>query len=126
MFGFGLIEIMLFKSILAAILAAAAVCAIAYFAVKLTINVLKKYKKKKASKLVMANMGSLIKNIPDKDKRTYSFYDLEKLENETVVAEYDEEKDEMIQCNFADHTEKWDDTLDSALKKNDGIILIKD
>lgn len=117
---------LLFKTVLAATLVSMAIVGLAYFAVKITVNVLRKYKQKKASKLVMANMRSLIKNIPDKEKRTFSFDELEKVSDETIVAEYDEEKDELIQANFANKKEKWDDTIDTALNNNDGIILIKD
>ncbi len=119
----------LFKTVLAATLVSMAIAGLAYFAVKITVNVLRKYKQKKASKLVMANMGSLIKSIPNQKERTFSFDELEELEkvsDETIVAEYDEEKDEIIQANFANKKEKWDDNIDTALNSNDGIILIKD
>ncbi|MBQ5989215.1 MAG: hypothetical protein IJL67_06945 [Oscillospiraceae bacterium] len=125
MFGLGIIGTVVFKAVLSAILAAAVIGAITYFTVKITVNVLKKYKQKKASKLVMANVGSMIKYIPDKDKRTYSFDDLEKIGKETVVAEYDEEKDELVQAQFANQYEKWDENIDAALKQNDGIIMIE-
>ncbi len=127
MIGLGfLLGGLLFKTVLAATLVSMAIVGLAYFAVKITVNVLRKYKQKKASKLVMANMGSLIKNIPNKEDRTFSFDDLDKVSDETIVAEYDEEKDEIIQANFANKKEKWDDTIDTALNSNDGIILIKD
>jgi hypothetical protein len=77
----------------------------------------------------MAKMGSLIKSIPDKEKRTLTFDDLEaleKMESETIVAEYDENTDELVHADFANHEKKWDSGIDSALRQNGDIILIKD
>lgn len=115
----------LLKTVIAGALIAIAVAGLAYLAVKVTVSFLRKYKQKKQSQLVMANMGSLIKAIPDKEKRTYSFDDLENIKDETIVAEYDEESDKIIQANFAGE-QGWDENINTALKRNDGVILIKE
>ena len=97
---------------------------IAYLAVKLTVKFLKTYRKKKQSKIVLANMGSLIQNIPDKEKRTFSLDDLEELEDETVVVEYDEDADEVVQADFVG-SKGIDDKLEDALEINDGVLIIQ-
>lgn len=129
MLGFSLFSGIVFKGVLAAILAAAAIGAIVYLAVKITANFFRKYKQKKSSEIVMGKIPSLIKNIPDKEKRTFTpdqLEALEKMEDETIVAEYDENTDELVQANWANHDLKWDSGIDRALRQNDGIILVKD
>lgn len=126
MIGLGLLfGAFLLKPVIAGTLIAIAIAGLAYLAVKVTVSFLRKYKQKKQSKLVMANMGSLIKNIPDKEKRTYSFDDLENIKDETIVAEYDEESDELVHANFAGE-QGWDENINTALERNDGVILIEE
>ena len=97
---------------------------IVYLAAKLTIKFLKTYRKKKQSKIFIADMRSLIKNIPDKEKRTYSFDDLEKMEDETVIAEYDEDADEIVKADFVGE-KGMEDKLEDALEINDGVLIIQ-
>lgn len=106
-------------------LIALAIAGLAYILVKVTISFIKKFKKKKSSQIVMANMKDMIKNIPYKEKRTYSFEELEKIEDEVVMAEYDEYSDKLVQAEFVGD-EGMDNKLENALKCNGGIIVIED
>lgn len=101
-----------------------AIAGLIALAVKLTIKFLKSYRKKKQSKMLLANMGSLIQNIPNKDKRTFSLDELENLEEETIIAEYDESTDEVVQANFIG-SKGMDDKLENALEINDGVLIIQ-
>ncbi len=64
------------------------------------------------------------KNIPDKDKKTFSLDGLENSEKETVVAEYDENTDEVVQANLI-VSKGMEDRLNNALETNDGILIIQ-
>ncbi|MGN0606601.1 MAG: hypothetical protein ACI4JM_08775 [Oscillospiraceae bacterium] len=110
--------------IIASVLIGLAIAGLAYLAYRVTVSLLKKYKKKKQSKIVMANMGDLIKNIPDKEKRTMSFDDLENIEDETIIAEYDEDADEVVQADFVNQEKGMDRNIEIALSRNDGMFII--
>lgn len=102
--------------ILGAIVGVAAVGAIVYLSVKLTVSFLKKYKKKKTSKIMAAYVGDLVKNAP-----TMSLADLD--DDDVVLAEYDEEKDELVQdiSISKDNDEK----VENILKNNGGIVVFE-
>ena len=98
---------------------------LAYLAYRLTVKVLRSYQRKKQTKLVMANMGALIKEVPNREKRTLSFDDLEEVEDETIVAEYDEDSGEVIQANFVGD-KGMDNNIENALNRNHGVMFIED
>ena len=50
-----------------------------------------------------------------------SFDDLN--EDDTVIAEYDEENDEIVQTNIANDV---DSKVDSLLSRNNGVVIIED
>ncbi|MDD3417060.1 MAG: hypothetical protein PHY47_24205 [Lachnospiraceae bacterium] len=64
--------------------------AVVYLAIKLTVSVLKSYRKKKTSKIMAAQVKDLIKQAP-----TMSLDDLE--DDDIVLAEYDPEEDDLVQ-----------------------------
>ncbi|MFR5762817.1 MAG: hypothetical protein ACLUFB_00195 [Ruminococcus sp.] len=102
-----------------------AVAGLAYLAYRLTVKVLRSYRRKKQTKLVMANMGALIKKVPNREKRTLSFDDLEEMEDETIVAEYDEDSGEVIHANFVGD-KGMDNNIENALNRNHGVMFIED
>lgn len=109
-------------TILALIGGALAVGAVVYLAVKLTISVIKNFRKRKNSKIVATDMKEIMKALAkDSSVGHVSFDDLD--DDDTVVAEYDEENDEIVQTQVA--TEK-DDKVDSLLKRNNGVVIIED
>lgn len=119
MFLFGL------GAALASALLVVAVAGLAYLAYRLTVKVLRSYRKKKQTKLLMANMGALIKEVPNREKRTISFDDLEEVEDETIVAEYDEDSGDVIQANFVGD-KGMDNNIENALNRNHGVMFIED
>ena len=119
MFLFGL------GAALASALLVVAVAGLAYLAYRLTVKVLRSYRRKKQTKLVMANLGALIKKVPNREKRTLSFDDLEEMEDETIVAEYDEDSGEVIHANFVGD-KGMDNNIENALNRNHGVMFIED
>ena len=119
MFLFGL------GAALASALLVVAVAGLAYLAYRLTVKVLRSYRRKKQTKLIMANMGALIKEVPNREKRTISFDDLEEVEDETIVAEYDEDSGEVIQANFVGD-KGMDNNIENALNRTHGVMFIEE
>ena len=95
---------------------ALAIGAVIYLAVKLTISFLKKYKQKKNSKVMAAQVKDLMKNAP-----TMSLDDLD--DDDVVLAEYDEDEDELVQdiSISKDNDEK----VSRILKNNGGIVVFE-
>lgn len=109
-------------TILLGIVGALAIGAVVYFAVKLTISLIKNFRKRKNSKIVTADMSQVMKAVAkDPNVAHVSFDDLD--DNDTVVAEYDEETDEIVQVKVA---KEKDDKVDSLLKRNNGVVIIED
>ena len=119
MFLFGL------GAALASALLVVAVAGLAYLAYRLTVKVLRSYRRKKQTNLVMANMGALINEVPNREKRTLSIDDLEEVEDVTIVAEYDEDSGEVIQANFVGD-KGMDNNIENALNRNHGVMFIED
>lgn len=99
---------------LALIAGALAVGAVVYLTVKLTVSFLKKYKKRKTSRVMAAQMKDLVKNAP-----TMSLDELE--DDDVIIAEYDEDEDELVQdISISKDT---DDRVTNILKNNGGIVV---
>lgn len=103
-------------TILGVIAAALAAGAVVFFGVKLTISLIKKYKKKKNSKVLAATVKDLIKKAP-----SMKIDDLD--DDDIILAEYDEEKDELVQdVKVADQA---DCRVRSILDTNNGIVVFE-
>lgn len=101
-------------AILGLVAAALVAGAVIYLAVKLTVSFLKKYRKKKNSKVMAATVKDLIRNAP-----TMSLDDLD--DDDVILAEYDEEEDELVQdISIADDV---DDRVGRILDMNGGIVV---
>lgn len=87
-----------------------------YLTVKLTISFLKKYKRKKNSKVMAAQVKDLIRNAP-----TMSLDDLD--DDDVVLAEYDEDEDELVQDISISRDN--DEKVSSILKNNGGIVVFE-
>ena len=99
---------------LALIAGALAVGAVVYLTVKLTVSFLKKYKKRKTSRVMAAQVKDLVKNAP-----TMSLDELE--DDDVIIAEYDEDEDELVQdISISKDT---DDIVTNILKNNGGIVV---
>ena len=100
--------------IIAAAVGAIALGAFVYLMVKLTISFLKKYKKKKTSKIMAAQVKDLVKNAP-----TVSLVDLD--EDDVILAEYDEDADELVQDISV--SQDTDERVTDILEDNGGIVV---
>ncbi len=99
------------------ILAALALGALIYLAVKLTVSFLKKYRTKKNSKILAGYVKDIIKNAP-----TMNLDDLPD-EDDVIIAEYDEESDELVQDLSV--SSDIDEKVNSLLRKNGGIVVFE-
>lgn len=95
---------------------ALAIGAVVFLAEKLTISFLKKYKKKKNSKIMVAQVKDLIKNAS-----VVSLDDLD--DDDVVLAEYDEDEDELVQDISISRDN--DEKVLSILKNNGGIVVFE-
>lgn len=103
-------------TILGVIAAALAIGAVVFLGVKLTISLIKKYKKKKNSKVLAATVKDLIKKAP-----SMRIDDLD--DDDIILAEYDEDKDELVQdVKVADQA---DSRVRNILDTNDGIVVFE-
>jgi len=88
--------------------------AIVYLAVKLTVSFLKKYKRKKTSKMMAAQVKDLIRNAP-----SMSLDDLD--DDDVILAEYDEYNDELVQDITISQDN--DERVTNILERNGGIVV---
>lgn len=98
------------------------IAAVVALGVMLTVNVLRTFRIKHNTKMLIANTQSIIDSIPDKDKRTMSMDDLENYCNQTIVSEYDPVTNEVIQTKVCD--KGLDSNIQAALDDHDGYIIV--
>ena len=67
----------------------------------------------------------MIRQMPNKEKRKYSLDDLDQLSDEQVIAEYDEENDEVVQAQFVGN-QGMDSKIENLLSNNGGLVIIED
>lgn len=99
------------------ILVALAIGALIYLAVKLTIRFLKKYRTKKNSKIFAGTVKDIIRKAP-----TMSLDALPD-EDDVIIAEYDEDEDELVQEMSV--SKDVDEKVRSMLNKNGGIVIFE-
>lgn len=89
---------------------------VVYLAFKLTIDVLKAYKKKKDTKIITAYLKDVFKAAPKK-----KLDDLD--DDDVILAEYDEDNDELVQeINIAKDV---GDKVKGILDDNDGMVVFE-
>lgn len=88
--------------------------ALIYLAVKLTVAVLKKYRLKKNSKVLVTMVKDLINKAP-----TIKLDDLD--DDDVILAEYDEDEDELVQEISA--ARDVDGHVRDILNMNGGIVV---
>ena len=101
-------------AIIGLVVSAFALGAVIYLAVKLTVSVLKSYKKKKTSKIMAAQVKDLIKNAP-----SMSLDDLD--DDDVVLAEYDPVEDELVQDITV--AQDVDSRVSGIVDGNGGIVV---
>ena len=111
-------EILLF------IISAIAVGAVIYLGVTLTASIIRGFRTKKNTKVLAADMEAFIRNMPEKDKHTLSFDDLENFKDKKFISEFDPETNEIIQTKICD--KGVDSQVSSILNKHGGYIIVGD
>lgn len=110
--------------ILGLIASALAIGAVVYLAIKLTVSFIKNYRKRKQSKIVAADMKAIVKEMAKNPSvKKVSFDDLDDLEDNTIIAEYDEDADELVQVGRTDDV---DVSVSNLLRRNNGVVMIED
>ena len=99
------------------VLAALLIGAFVYLAIRLTVSFLKKFRTRKKSKIMAGTVKDIIKNAP-----TMSLDDLPD-EDDVIIAEYDEEEDELVQdisvCSDVDKSVR------GIINNNGGIVVFE-
>ncbi len=85
------------------------------FIAKLTGSFLKSYRKKKTSKLLVAKIKEVMKTAPE-----MKLDDLD--EEDVIVAEYDEDEDELVQDVSIAHDV--DNRVRDVIERNSGIVVL--
>lgn len=101
-------------AIISSVVIAFALGAVIYLACKLTVSVLKSYRKKNTSKIMAAQVKDLIKSAP-----SMSLDDLD--DDDVVLAEYDPEEDELVQDITV--AKDVDSRVSDIVEDNGGIVV---
>lgn len=101
------------------ILAALVMGALVFLTVSLTMGFLKKYRKRKNTKIFVGIVKDICKNAP-----TMSLDDLPD-EEDVIIAEYDEEDDELVQDMSVSRDRDVDGKFRNMLKNNGGIVIFE-
>lgn len=108
-----------------AILIGLAIAGLTYLTYKLTIAALRMYRKRKNTQIILADFSDMIRQMPDKEKRKYSFEELNQISDKKFIAEFDEENDEFVQAQFIS-SQGMDSNIENLLSNNDGFVIIED
>lgn len=104
------------------LLGALAVGAIICLGVVLTANVIRNFRTRRYTKIIVADMEAFIRNMPEKEKHSVSFDDLEKCRGKQFVSEYDPYTNEVIKTNICDMG--MDAQVKSVVDKHGGYIIV--
>ncbi len=69
-----------------AILIGLAIAGLTYLTYKLTIAALRMYRKRKNTQIILADLRDMIRQMPDKEKRKYSFEELNQISEKNVLS----------------------------------------
>ena len=111
-------------SLVGALLTALVIGGLVYLGVVLTVAVLKTYRKRKASKILVANASEMIRQMSSSEKNKFSMSDLEAMSGSQVVAEYDDRTDEVVQIQLCD--KGVDGNIKNAINQCGGYIVVED
>lgn len=106
------------------LLGALAVGALIYLGVTLTAAVIRHFRTRRNTKLLVADMQEFIKNMPDKEKHSISFDDLENCKGKQFISEFDPFTNEVIQTKICD--KGMDSHVRSTVKDYGGYVIIGD
>ena len=92
--------------------------------VVLTVAVIRKFRIRHNTKILVADMEKIISNMPEKEKHTISFDDLENCKDKQFITEFDPVTNEIIQTKMCD--KGMDSQIQNAVNYHDGYIIIGD
>ena len=95
---------------------------IAYVVEKLiTMGFIKNFRKNSRSKVVAADIAGILREVAKNPRINRSAFS--ELNADAIIAEYDPNRDEIIQTSVA---ESVDNKVGDLLRKNNGIVIIED
>ena len=92
--------------------------------VVLTTSVLRNFRSRRNTKLLVADMETFILNMPEKEKHSMSFSEFENCKGKQFVSEYDPYTDEVIQTKLCD--KGMEARIQSVVDSHGGYIIIGD
>lgn len=104
------------------LLGALAVGALIYLGVTLTAAIIRNFRTRRNTKLLIADMQEYVKNMPDKEKHSISFEDLENKKDTQFISEIDPFTNEIIQTKICD--KGMDAHVRSIVKNHGGYIFV--
>lgn len=110
--------------ILVFILGALAIGTVIYLGVLLTADVIRKYRTRRNSKILVADIGKFIRDMPNKEKHTMSFSDFENYKDQKIIGEYDPETNEVVKTSIVD--KGMDAQVTSFVDRCGGYIIVGD
>lgn len=106
------------------LLAIAVGAAIVVLGVILTVQVIRTFRKRHNTKMLIADMEKYIQNMPDKEKHSISLDELESLEGQKIISEFDPYTNEIVQTKICD--KGFDSNVEAAVDKMGGYIIVGD
>ena len=106
------------------LLGALAVGALIYLGVRLTASIIRNFRIRKNTKLLVADMQEFVMNMPDKEKHSISFEDLENYKEKEFITEFDPFTNEIVQTKICD--KGMDSHVRSLVNNHGGYIIIGD
>ena len=106
------------------ILSALAIGAIVVAGVVITATLLRNFRIRRNTKLLVVDMNKFIKNMPEKEKHSVSFEDLEKCSGKQVVSEFDPITEDIVQTKI--YESGMDEQVKRVVDAHDGYIILGD
>ena len=106
------------------LLGALAVGALIYLGVTLTVAVIRNFRTRHNTKVLVADMETFIRSMPDKEKHAMSFEDFENCRGKQFVSEFDPYTDEVIKTRVCDMG--MDAQVQYAVNSHGGYIIVGD
>lgn len=106
------------------LLGALAVGALIALGIKLTAQVIRDFRTRRRSKILIADMESFIRNMPDRERHSISFADLEACSGQQFISEFDPYTNEVICTKLCD--KGMDYQIYNLVSKHGGYIIIGD
>ena len=104
------------------LLGALAIGALICLGVVLTAAVIRNFRSRRNTKILVADMETFIRNMPDKEKHAVSFDDLERCKGKQFVSEFDPYTNEVIKTSMCDRG--MDSQVQSSVNSHGGYIIV--